>query len=154
MRLVRLRQIIVESVRRERLRGLEVQVISAMLRLGASSSAAEVVPSDLLSQVVQSPVGLRRAVGSSESSAEPSCTECPSNSELCSCFFSLGFFYSEGSHQSPSPAPGCCYECGELGHMRRKCPRLRRRQSHRRDHPHLLLLFLQHPLSQLGVEAR
>ncbi|XP_070049620.1 uncharacterized protein [Nicotiana tomentosiformis] len=31
---------------------------------------------------------------------------------------------ARGSLQSPAPAPGCCYECGEFGHMRRECPRI------------------------------
>ncbi|XP_070052069.1 uncharacterized protein [Nicotiana tomentosiformis] len=29
-----------------------------------------------------------------------------------------------GSLQSPTPAPGSCYECGEFGHMRREYPRI------------------------------
>ncbi|XP_070018310.1 cold shock domain-containing protein 4-like [Nicotiana sylvestris] len=38
---------------------------------------------------------------------------------------SSGHSGSRGSLQSPSPAPGSCYECVEFGHMRRQCPQLR-----------------------------
>ncbi|XP_070032837.1 uncharacterized protein [Nicotiana tomentosiformis] len=31
---------------------------------------------------------------------------------------------ARGSLQSPAPAPGTCYECGEFGLMRRECPRI------------------------------
>ncbi|XP_070046385.1 uncharacterized protein [Nicotiana tomentosiformis] len=31
---------------------------------------------------------------------------------------------ARGSLQSPTPAPGSCYECGKFGHMRRECPHI------------------------------
>uniref|UniRef100_A0A1S3X7Y8 DNA-binding protein HEXBP-like n=1 Tax=Nicotiana tabacum TaxID=4097 RepID=A0A1S3X7Y8_TOBAC len=31
---------------------------------------------------------------------------------------------ARGSLQSPAPALGSCYECGEFGHMRRECSRI------------------------------
>ncbi|XP_070017630.1 uncharacterized protein [Nicotiana sylvestris] len=37
---------------------------------------------------------------------------------------STGHSGARGSLQSPFPATGSCYECGEFGHMRRQCPRL------------------------------
>ncbi|XP_070035476.1 uncharacterized protein [Nicotiana tomentosiformis] len=37
---------------------------------------------------------------------------------------SAGYPGARGSLQSPTPAPGCCYECGEFGHMRRECPHI------------------------------
>ncbi|XP_070017187.1 serine/arginine-rich splicing factor RSZ22-like [Nicotiana sylvestris] len=39
-----------------------------------------------------------------------------------------------GSIQSPSPAPGSCYECGELGHMWRQCPHRLGGSSQQRSH--------------------
>ncbi|XP_070029749.1 uncharacterized protein [Nicotiana sylvestris] len=40
---------------------------------------------------------------------------------------------ARGSLHSPSPAPGSCYECGEMGHMRRQCPRRLASSSQQRD---------------------
>uniref|UniRef100_A0A1U7VN77 Uncharacterized protein LOC104220227 n=1 Tax=Nicotiana sylvestris TaxID=4096 RepID=A0A1U7VN77_NICSY len=38
---------------------------------------------------------------------------------------SAGHSGVRGSLQFPSPVPGSCYECGEFGHIKRQCPRLR-----------------------------
>ncbi|XP_070023165.1 uncharacterized protein [Nicotiana sylvestris] len=45
-----------------------------------------------------------------------------------------------GSLQSPSPTPGSCYECGELGHMRRQCPRRLGGSSQQSSQPSTLAL--------------
>nr|XP_009782195.1 PREDICTED: uncharacterized protein LOC104230974 [Nicotiana sylvestris] len=37
---------------------------------------------------------------------------------------STSYSGAPGSLQSPPPTPGSCYECGEFGHIRRKCPHL------------------------------
>ncbi|XP_070017362.1 uncharacterized protein [Nicotiana sylvestris] len=42
---------------------------------------------------------------------------------------------ARGSLQSPSPAPGSCYECEEFGNMRRQCPRLLEGPSQQRGQP-------------------
>ncbi|XP_070017093.1 uncharacterized protein [Nicotiana sylvestris] len=48
---------------------------------------------------------------------------------------STGHSGARGSLQSPSLTSESCYECGEFGHMRRQCPRLRDGQSQQRDRP-------------------
>ncbi|XP_070045354.1 uncharacterized protein [Nicotiana tomentosiformis] len=37
---------------------------------------------------------------------------------------STSYLGARGFLQSPAPAPGSCYECGEFGHIKRQCPRL------------------------------
>ncbi|XP_075076967.1 uncharacterized protein LOC142163580 [Nicotiana tabacum] len=51
---------------------------------------------------------------------------------------STGHSGARGSLQSPSLAPGSCYECGEFGHMRRQCPHLHDGQSQQRGQPSTL----------------
>uniref|UniRef100_A0A1U7VHE7 DNA-binding protein HEXBP-like n=1 Tax=Nicotiana sylvestris TaxID=4096 RepID=A0A1U7VHE7_NICSY len=48
---------------------------------------------------------------------------------------SAGHSGARGSLQFPSPVPGSCYECGEFGHIKRQCPRLRGGQFQQRGQP-------------------
>ncbi|XP_070012222.1 uncharacterized protein [Nicotiana sylvestris] len=48
---------------------------------------------------------------------------------------SAGHSGVRGSLQSPSPAPGSCYECGEFGHVWRQCPRRMAGSSQQRGQP-------------------
>ncbi|XP_070018284.1 uncharacterized protein [Nicotiana sylvestris] len=48
---------------------------------------------------------------------------------------SAGHSGAKGSLQFASPVPGSCYECGEFGHIKRQCPRLRGGQFQQRGQP-------------------
>lgn len=135
-----LRQIVVGRERSGRPRGLVDQVVLVVLRLGASFNRAGVVLTSLISRLVPSIEGHLQVVVIRDFS-RVSLLWVPFQHRVHHMLLqprvlrpsaSASHSGTRGSHQFPYPASGSCFGCGEFGHMKRHCPRLRGSQYQQR----------------------